>query len=90
MVELHREFDATVDESRLLHWHGLLMNGRRDLSSIGGYRVGGDPMRVESGAIYAPKVHFEAPPSSMVPGEMRRFMNWYAEPLPIATTACRF
>jgi Fic family protein len=82
MVELHKQFDATVDESRLLHWHGLLMNGRRDLSSIGGYRVGGDPMQVVSGAIYDPKVHFEAPPSSMVPGEMHRFLEWYARTTP--------
>ena len=82
MVELHKQFDATLDESRLLHWHGLLMNGRRDLSSIGGYRLGGDPMQVVSGAIYDPKVHFEAPPSSMVPGEMRRFLDWYARTAP--------
>ena len=82
MVELHKQFDAMVDESRLLHWHGLLMNGRRDLSLIGGYRVGGDPMQVVSGAIYDPKVHFEAPPSSMVPGEMRRFLDWYARTAP--------
>jgi Fic family protein len=82
MVELHKQFDATVDESRLLHWHGLLMNGRRDLSSIGGYRVGGDPMQVVSGAIYDPKVHFEAPPFSMVPVEMHRFLEWYARTAP--------
>ena len=82
MVELHNHFNATVDESRLLHWHGLLMNGRRDLNSIGGYRVGGDPMQVVSGAFYDPQVHFEAPPSSTVPSEMRRFLDWYAQTAP--------
>jgi Fic family protein len=82
MVELHKQFNATVDESRLLHWHGLLMNGRRDLNSIGGYRVGGDPMQVVSGAFYDPQVHFEAPPSSSVPSEMRRFLDWYARTAP--------
>jgi Fic family protein len=39
-------------------------------------------MQVVSGAIYDPKVHFEAPPSSMVPGEMRRFLEWYARTVP--------
>jgi Fic family protein len=82
MVELHKQFNATVDESRLLHWHGLLMNGRRDLNSIGGYRVGGEPMQVVSGAFYDPQVHFEAPPSSSVPSEMRRFLDWYARTAP--------
>jgi Fic family protein len=82
MVELHKRFNATVDESRLMHWHGLLMNGRRDLNSIGGYRVGGDPMQVVSGAFYDPQVHFEAPPSSSVPSEMRRFLDWYARTAP--------
>lgn len=82
MVELHQEFDATVDESRLLHWHGILMSGRSDLSWIGSYRVGGDPMQVVSGAIYDPKVHFEAPPSSSVPGEMCRFLDWYSSTVP--------
>ena len=82
MVELHKQFNAMVDESRLLHWHGLLMNGRRDLNSIGGYRVGGDPMQVVSGAFYDPQVHFEAPPSSSVPSEMRRFLDWYARTAP--------
>lgn len=82
MVELHNHFNATVDESRLLHWHGLLMNGRRDLNSIGGCRVGGDPMQVVSGAFYDPQVHFEAPPSSSVPSEMRRFLDWYARTAP--------
>ena len=82
MVELHKQFNAMVDESRLLHWHGLLMNGRRDLNSIGGYRVGGDPMQVVSGAFYDPQVHFEAPLSSTVPSEMRRFLDWYAQTAP--------
>lgn len=78
MVELYREFDAPVDEEKLLHWHGLLMNGRRDLAAIGSYRSGGDPMQVVSGPLHEPKVHFEAPPASAVPSEMRRFLEWYA------------
>ena len=42
MVELYRESQAPLDEARLLHWHALLMNGRRDL--IGGV-VGKIPCR---------------------------------------------
>jgi Fic family protein len=94
MVELYREFEAPVDEMRLLHWHSLLMNSRRDLAAIGGYRLGGDPMQVVSGPLHEPRVHFEAPPSAAVPDEMRHFLEWYADsgprgraPLPILTRA---
>jgi Fic family protein len=94
MVVLYREFDAPVEDGRLLHWHGLLMNGRRDLAAIGRYRSGGDPMQVVSGPLHAPRVHFEAPPSVRVTEEMRRFLEWYARsgplgaaPLPILTRA---
>jgi Fic family protein len=51
-------------------------------------------MQVVSGAIHAPEVHFEAPPSSKVPAEMARFIRWFErtgpdgrEPLPALTRA---
>jgi Fic family protein len=82
-----------LDEARLLHWHALLMNGRRDLRG-GVYRVGSDPMQVVSGPRQSPKVHFEAPPASSVPDGMRRFFEWYrstgpdgAQRLPMLTRA---
>ena len=44
--------------------------------------------------MYAPKVHFEAPPSGRVPTEMDRLIAWFnrtapdgAEPLPALTRA---
>jgi len=84
MVELYRESQVPLDEARLLHWHALVMNGRRDL--IGGvYREGGDPMQVVSGPLHEPKVHFEAPPASAVPNEMRRFLEWYRNTGPAGT-----
>ena len=46
-------------------------------------------MQVVSGAVGSPKIHFEAPPSSKVPSEMARFVEWFnrsapsgREPLP--------
>jgi len=78
MVELFRDFRVPLNEARLLHWHALLMNGRRDLAA-GSYRAGGDPMQVVSGPLHSPKVHFEAPPAAAVPNEMRRFFEWYRE-----------
>ena len=84
MVELFRDFRVPLNEARLLHWHALLMNGRRDLAA-GSYRAGGDPMQVVSGPLHSPKVHFEAPPAAAVPNEMRRFFEWYRETGPEGT-----
>jgi Fic family protein len=94
MVELYREFDAPIGDALLFRWHESLMNGRRDLANIGSYRTGSNPMQVVSGPLHNPKIHFEAPPSSAVPAEMKRFMQWFTRtspqgktPLPILTRA---
>ena len=93
MMELYRDSQALLDQDRLFHWHALLMTGRRDLAG-GVYRTGTDPLQVVSGALYKPTIHFEAPPSSVVPDEMRRFLKWYqstgpegANRLPMLTRA---
>lgn len=94
MVELYRHFDTNLSDALLFRWHESLMNGRRDLANIGSYRSGSDPMQVVSGPLHQPKVHFEALPSSSVPAEMERFIEWFEStspggktPLPILTRA---
>lgn len=94
MVDLYRTFAEPLSDDRLFAWHKMLTTGRRDLKDIGRYRTTEEPMQVVSGAIYAPKVHFEAPPSSAVPVEMALFIDWFgrtapdgAEPLPALTRA---
>jgi hypothetical protein len=54
------------------------MNGSRYLADSGNYRTGSDPMQVGSGPLHNPKVHFEAPPSSLMTAEMKRSMQWFA------------
>jgi Fic family protein len=39
-------------------------------------------MQVVSGAIGNEKVHFEAPPSELVPGEMKAFIRWFNSTAP--------
>ena len=60
----------------------MLTNGRRDLNDIGRYRTHTDPMQIVSGALYAPKIHFEAPPSSQMMAEMERFIAWFNDTAP--------
>jgi Fic family protein len=94
MVALYREFDAPMCDALLFRSHESLINGRRDLASIGGYRTGPNPMQVVSGPLHDPKIHFEAPPSAAIQAQMERFMRWLTytsrwgeAPLPILTRA---
>lgn len=94
MIDLWRRFDEPLTEEMLFGWHRKLMRGRGDLSAVGKYRAGAEPMQVVSGPDYARRVHFEAPPSERVPGEMGRFVEWFnwsgpagGEPLAALTRA---
>ncbi len=93
-TSLYRSFDAALSDESLHRWHAMLMNGRRDLQTIGGYRIHAGPMRIVSGRIDEPRVHFEAPPSRAIPVEMERFIAWFNRsapqgpaPLPALTRA---
>jgi len=82
MANLFHSYREPVSDAMLFHWHALLMNGRRDLADIGRYRTHADPMQIVSGALHAPKVHFEAPPSQAVPAEMKAFIGWFNDSRP--------
>lgn len=82
MVDLYRRYAEPLTDNLLFDWHRMLMNGRRDLVDIGAYRTHADPMQIVSGVLYAPRVHFEAPPSDNVPAEMARFVTWFNDSSP--------
>jgi Fic family protein len=94
MVDLYRSFSEPLSQEMLFRWHEMIASGRRDLKDVGRFRTGTEPMQVVSGRIDAPRVHFEAPPSSQVASEMNRFLEWFArtrrdgqEPLSALTRA---
>jgi Fic family protein len=94
MVSLYRSFAEPLSETTLFDWHRMLTKGRTDLKYIGAYRKDEEPMQIVSGPIHAPKVHFEAPPSSRVSTEMSAFLKWFnhtsssgGAPLPALTRA---
>jgi Fic family protein len=82
MVDLYHSFAAPLTKKALFRWHNMLFSGRKDLNEVGRYRTDEQPMQVVSGAMHAPKVHFEAPPSSRVPSEMARFVLWFERTKP--------
>lgn len=94
MVSLYRSVPDPLSAEMLYRWHRMVMAARKDLHDVGSYRTGTEPMQVVSGAMYAPKVHFEAPPSDRVPSEMDRLIAWFnrtapggSETLPALTRA---
>ncbi|CAG1010691.1 hypothetical protein PHYC_03903 [Phycisphaerales bacterium] len=94
MVDLYRGYGRPLDEGTLCSWHAMVCRGRTDLREVGRYRTHAEAMRVVSGRIDKPTVHFEAPPSDRVGLEMARFVEWFnrrgpggAEPLGALTRA---
>ncbi|MEM9326627.1 MAG: Fic family protein [Bacteroidota bacterium] len=76
MVDVRRTFDQPLTKSMLFSWHKSLMRGTTGINA-GQWRFQHEPMQVVSGPIGKEAVHFEAPPSSMVPELMRSFVNWF-------------
>jgi Fic family protein len=85
MANLYQDYRTPLSDEMMFRWHAMLMNGRRDMADIGRYRTHDDPMQIVSGALHAPKVHFEAPPSSVVPEEMAAFTEWFNASAPNGT-----
>lgn len=77
LVETYRGFAAPLDTRTLCSWHAKLMRGQLEAPSLGCYRSGDDPMQIVSGDPFDPEIHFEAPPSTRVPAEMARFLDWF-------------
>ena len=82
MVDLYRTFGDPISDRMLMGWHKMLFKQRSGLKDIGHYRTGDEPMEVVSGPIDAPRIHFQAPPSTKVPEEMTRFVAWFNRTAP--------
>lgn len=86
MVDLYQYFEVPLEHEQLFKWHSLITAGRSDLENIGGYRTHSEPMQIVSGPLHAPKVHFEAPPSSAIQKEMEQFITWFNHTAPSGNT----
>ena len=77
MVSVYQTWDEPLTHEMLFSWHKMVVNGRHDLDTVGAYRTHDGAMEIVSGPIHAPKIHFEAPPSAKVPGEMNDYVTWF-------------
>jgi Fic family protein len=76
MIDVRENYQEPLTEEKLFAWHEMIMLGSRRVL-IGEWRTHEEAMQVVSGAIGKEKVHYEAPPSELVPTEMKRFIQWF-------------
>lgn len=69
ILDVQDTWSAPLNDETLLRWHGM-MTGNRHLEAIRAYRTHEDAMQIVPGRLDNPTVHYEAPPSRRVPGEM--------------------
>lgn len=79
MISVREHFAAALTEERLCKWQELIIADGfgRGRIEVGKWRSSESPMQVVSRAFGKEKVHYEAPPSKWVPGEMKRFVEWF-------------
>jgi Fic family protein len=76
MTDVYLHFDKPLSNETFFNWHSMLMNGRRDIETIGDYRKHEDVMQIVSGNLSMPKIFYEAPPSKKVYAEMKKLIVW--------------
>nr|WP_299244904.1 Fic family protein [uncultured Halomonas sp.] len=79
MLDAIGQPDGELSRERLLQWHcWLFPDAEVSLVTlrVGQWR-GDEPMQVVSGRLDKPRVHFEAPPRSVLTHEMTRFLEWF-------------
>ena len=85
MQDATNSYQQKLDDDRLRRWQSALFPGgssgiRRIV--VGKYRDSRDPMQIVSRPMGHEKVHYEAPKTSDVPREMRRFLKWLEDSRP--------
>jgi Fic family protein len=86
MLDATQNYAQPLTAERLFGWHAALFpTGRSGMSRItaGAWRKPeGGPMQVVSGPIGRERVHYEAPVSERLDGEMARFLDWFETATP--------
>lgn len=80
ILDATENYNKPLTLSRIKSWQAALFpTGYSGLTKIevGKWR-GKDPMQIVSGLVSKEKVHYEAPPGSKIPAEMKLFLNWWA------------
>lgn len=81
VLDATQRYDEPLTAERLCGWHAALFpTGYSGLSKIRVAQWRDDaegPMQVVSGPLHRQKVHFEAPPATLLGAEMEDFLRWF-------------
>ncbi len=90
----YKSWAEPLDHATLFKWHRMLFGDDCKLESLGAYRTHQDAMRIVSGRMDRPTIHYVAPPSERAPAEMEAYVSWFnasapqgAQPLSALTRA---
>ena len=89
MTEVRSTFKDSITEDTLKDWHRFLFTEKAHIT-VGDWRSHNEPMQVVSGAIGREIVHFEAPPSSEVPKNMKAFIQWFNNTAPESKQSIKY
>tara|TARA_R110002020_G_scaffold222564_1_gene431416 strand:- start:1719 stop:2822 length:1104 start_codon:yes stop_codon:yes gene_type:complete len=81
MVKVRQNFAEPLTDLALFEWHRTLLASAKRINT-GQWRKHSEPMQIVSGSWGREKIHFEAPPSHLLPNEMRAFITWFNESHP--------
>lgn len=76
MVVARNACDRPLTINLIQDWHSILFTENKYIH-VGLWRTGKDAMQIIFGAFCKEIVHYEAPPSTIVPEEMDQFILWY-------------
>ncbi len=87
MLDATQGYQMPLTQERIFAWHAALFpTGRSGMSKItvGGWRdATSGPMQVVSGPIGRERVHYEAPATDHLTGEIQAFLDWFGGDAPI-------
>lgn len=91
MCDVRDTFEQALTEIKLFDWHLMLLAGSFNPNlRIGCFRIHEEPMQVVSGHHGKWIIHYEAPPSHIVPKEMEKFIRWFNDTAPGSPQALNF
>lgn len=85
-LDATHNYEKALTDERLFGWHAAMFptgfSGTYRIT-VADWRKGEDPMQVVSGPLGKEKIHYEAPPSSMVPQMMQELLQWINQTQPM-------
>ena len=85
LVDVRKNWQTSLTHDLLGKWQSMAVPEQRYTSILrGAYRNDPSPMQIVSGPYGRDKVHYEAPPATLVPDEMARLIDWYNQTSPLS------